>query len=100
MPGKASAVGCDSSFERGNFNDSKAIECIVHGEPFQPYRLVLDDGEQLLVTKPRKSQVSGDVVSLLGESRRDGGASYTKFRIVPIKKIVSAEHVSPKQRRF
>jgi len=75
------------------------VQKIVHHEPFRPYRVVLDDGEQLVVRKARKSHFSGDVVSLLGESQKKGGVTVTRFRIVPIEKIMKAEHVAAQERR-
>jgi hypothetical protein len=72
----------------------KQLENIVHLKPFKPYRLVLTSGEQILVNRPRKSHVSGSVVSLVGQvTRKRGGASADQFRIIRVNDVVSAEHV-------
>jgi hypothetical protein len=73
---------------------AEQLEKIVHVKPFRPYRLVLTDGEQILVNRPRKSHVSGDVVSLLGQvCRKESAAAIEKFRIVKVDDVVAAEHV-------
>jgi hypothetical protein len=74
---------------------AKSLERIVEREPFKPYRLVLSDGEQVLVNKPRKSHVSGSVVSLVGLVKRKGSAMpIEKFRIIKVDDVVSAKHVN------
>ena len=70
------------------------LERIVRLEPFKPYRLVLRDGEQIIVHRPRKSHVSGSVVSLIGQvSKNHGAAAIEKFRIVRVDDVLSAEHI-------
>lgn len=72
---------------------AQQLEQIVHLKPFKPYRLVLVDGEEILVDRPRKSHVSGSVVSMVGKVKRNGGATVERLRIVQIERVVSAEHV-------
>ena len=63
----------------------------MHAEPFQPYRLVLSDGEEVTVRRPRKSQVSGDQITLVGECRHPGGAVVERFRLIDVSRVVAAE---------
>jgi hypothetical protein len=72
---------------------TEELERIVHGEPFKPYRLMLTDGEEIVVDRPRKSHVSGDVVSLVGWSMPPNKTKSEKFRIVLVDSVVTAEHV-------
>jgi len=73
---------------------AKNLEKIVEREPFKPYRLVLSDGEQVVVNRPRKSHVSGSVVSLVGLVKRKGSElPIEKFRIIRVDDVVSARHV-------
>ena len=73
---------------------TKQIERVVHQEPFRPFRLVLTDGEELLVRRPRKSSVSGDQVALVGICRTNGkGLGVERLRIIKIERIASAEYV-------
>jgi hypothetical protein len=77
---------------------AKQIERLVHSKPFKPYRLVLDDGEEVLVTRPRKSHVSGPQVALVGRVRaRKDGPVVEKFRIIDIDRITSAEQLPQRQ---
>ena len=76
------------------------VERLIHNSPCQPYRLILDDGEQILVWRPRKSHVSGNYISLVGECRPpDGEATIDRFRIVPIARVITAECISRDPRR-
>lgn len=73
---------------------TKAIEQIIYHEPFQPFRVVLDDGEEITVAKPRKASVSGPDMAMIGISRkspRSGGAH--KLRIVPVARVKSVEFI-------
>jgi hypothetical protein len=73
---------------------TKQLEKIVHAKPFKPYRLVLSDGEQILMDRPRKSHVSGPVVSLAALVMPSRGSDQVeKLRIIPVEKVVAAEHV-------
>lgn len=70
------------------------VERVVHTKPFKPYRLVLHSGEEIVVTQPRKSHVSGETVALVGESRLPAGEiRKDRFRIVSIAKLAKAEHL-------
>ena len=70
---------------------AEELEQIVHREPFQPYRLLLADGEEVIVPRPRKSHVSGDLVALVGECRRGGGIAVERFRLIPVERVKSVE---------
>lgn len=70
---------------------AKEVEKVVHREPFQPFRLVLNDGEEITVRRPRKSHVSGKQVALHGECRRGGGAVVERFRLINTDHVRSAE---------
>jgi hypothetical protein len=72
---------------------------VIHAEPFQPYRLVLSDGEEVLVRRARKSHVSGDQIALVGECRRPGGAAVERFRLIDVGRVITAEAVDVKTRR-
>jgi len=66
------------------------IEKLAYSEPFQPFRLVLQDGEQIIVSKPRKALLSGGQLALVGLTERANGPGKQGFRIVPIDRIISA----------
>jgi hypothetical protein len=70
---------------------TQALEDVIHVRPFRPFRLVLDDGEEITVRKP-KAHVSGNQVALVGSCRSPGGAPIVKFRLILADRIVSAEH--------
>jgi hypothetical protein len=68
----------------------RKLETIVHGEPFQPFRLLLANGEEVIVNKPRKAHVSGNQVALHGITRRPDGVAKQGLRIIRADTIVSA----------
>ena len=68
-----------------------ALEKVIDAEPFRPYRLTLSNGEVVTVSKPFKSHVSGDVVSLDGVTKQKSGLSVHRFRMIPIQLIESVE---------
>jgi len=72
---------------------AKQLERIVNHKPFQPYRLVTVDGDEVTVTQPRKSHVSGDSVALHGKTVQSSGASREGLRLILAKNIVRAEFV-------
>ena len=61
---------------------SKQIEKIVHHEPFIPFRVLLDNGEEIIVERPRKASVSGDQVALVGLTRWPNGNGKVGLRFV------------------
>ena len=70
------------------------IESLIDHSPFQPYRFVLDDGEEVLVRRPRKASVSGGQLAAVGICRKAGAnGGVEKLRLIRIDRIVSAEHV-------
>ena len=68
------------------------LEKIVHHSPFHPFRLVLVDGEEVVVRHP-KAHVSGDDVTLVGVCTRPGRIGVERFRIINIERVVSAEPI-------
>jgi len=73
----------------------KDIEQYVTRQPFQPFRLVLDTGEQVTVRNPRKALLSGKTIVVVGVSRTGSDAAGTeKLRMVRVDNIISAQHVS------
>lgn len=67
------------------------VEEIVHKTPFQPFRIVLNDGEEITVRRPRKSHVSGIQIALVGECRRKGGPVVERFRLINTDNVQTAE---------
>ena len=66
---------------------------VIHKTPFQPFRLVLTDGEEVLVSKP-KAFVSGEQVALVGICRRSGAAgAMEKCRIIHADRVATAVNV-------
>jgi hypothetical protein len=74
---------------------------IIRWDDFKPYKLVLADGEQIIVDRPRKSHVSGGGIALVGNVKRKGSRQVIKdkFRIIYCRDVVSAEHVNVPIRR-
>lgn len=70
---------------------SEELEQYVTHKPFQPYRLLLVDGEEIIVYKPRKSLISGDDVALVGICRRDNGVGAERFRLITVGRVKSVE---------
>lgn len=73
---------------------AEEIEHYVSSKPFQPIRVLLVDGEEIIVSKPRKSLVSGDDLALVGISRRGNGAESERFRLICIDRVKSVEFLS------
>lgn len=72
----------------------RELERIIRQEPFKPYCLRLVSGEEIVVDRPRKSHVSGDVVAAVGRSRQLGTSRVVeKLRIINVDDIASAETV-------
>ena len=69
------------------------IEKIVHHEPFKPFRVVLDTGEEVTVEKPHKASVSGDQVAMVGLTRWPNGMGKVGLRFVRVERIISAAHI-------
>jgi len=72
----------------------KDLERVLYHEPFQPFRLVLSDGEEVTVSVPRKAHVSGDYVALSGLSRQPDGTSRKGLRIIRVDEVASVENVA------
>ena len=74
---------------------------IIRWDDFKPYKLVLADGEQIIVDRPRKSHVSGGGIALVGNVKRKGSrvVIQDKFRLIYCRDVVSAEHVDIPIRR-
>jgi hypothetical protein len=69
------------------------LEGIIYQKPFQPFRLVLDNGEEVIVQRPRKASVSGDQIALVGLTKRPGGAGREGLRIIRLARIISPDTV-------
>ena len=69
----------------------KAVEEFAYRTPFRPYRLVLPEGEEVIVTQERKAVVSGGYVALAGTSRKPNGVSRHGLQFIPVVRIVAAE---------
>lgn len=72
---------------------AEELDRIFTKKPFQPFRLRLLDGEEITVSKPRKSLVSGDDVAVVGVCRRDNGESLERFRMFSVDRVISAEFI-------
>lgn len=70
------------------------LEKVIYQEPFQPFRLLLADGEEVSVTRPRKAHVSGGYVAVGGVSRRPDGASKQGLRIIRVDLVASVEPIA------
>ena len=77
---------------------AKKLKQIIHASPFQPFRLRLADGEQIVVTKPR-ALVGGDDVAVVGICTRPGKGGVEKFRLIDVSQVVAANHISNGRRR-
>lgn len=78
---------------------AEPLEKIFYRTPFQPFRLVLNDGEEVTVKRPRKALVSGEYAALVGECRRGNGAGVERFRIIRLDRVASAENLTPPKSR-
>jgi hypothetical protein len=65
----------------------------IRREPFQPYRLLLTEGETILVKEPKKVVMSGGQLAVVGSSRAPNRAGRCGLRIVPLHRIQSVEDV-------
>jgi hypothetical protein len=99
-PRKAPATSASLESHKDPRTKMKAaeIEGIVHAEPFRPYRLVLSNGEEVVVRRPRKSHVSGDQVALVGLCRRAGSEAVERFRLIDVGCVIRAETVDARAR--
>ena len=75
--------------EKINVTDAQ-IEKLAYRDPFQPFRLILKNGEEVIVSKPRKALLSGGQLALVGLTERPNGPGRQGFRIIPVERIVSA----------
>jgi hypothetical protein len=72
---------------------AKQLEKIVHHDPSKPFRVVLNNGEEITVEKPHKASVSGDQVALVGLTRSPNGPGRAGLRFVRVDCIVAASHI-------
>lgn len=70
---------------------AEQLEAIFYQTPFQPFRLLLDDGEEVVCRQPDKSLVSGDHIAVVGVCRQPKGCGVKKLRMVNIDRVKSAE---------
>lgn len=71
---------------------NQELKKFVTRSPFRPFRVVLADGEEVVVNKP-KALVSGDDLALVGISTRPGRIGVERFRIIDVSRVVSAEQI-------
>ena len=71
----------------------KQIEKVIYPDPFQPFRVLLENGEEVIVKRPRKASVSGDQVAVVGQTRLPNGRRRVGLRFIPLERVVSAIHV-------
>lgn len=69
---------------------ARQIEKVFYQDPFQPFRVVLENGEEVIVQKPRKASVSGDQVAVVGLTTLPNGRHSQGLRFIPLNRIVSA----------
>ena len=72
------------------------LESFIYGEPFRPYRLILADGEEVLVRRARKAHISGPYLACVGICRCRGKAAAERLRIIPIEQVRTAQMVEAK----
>jgi len=72
---------------------TKQLEKVFYQEPFQPFSVRLENGEEILVKKPRKVSISADQVAIVGLTRLPSGAQRQGLRFLPLKLIESAFHI-------
>jgi hypothetical protein len=76
--------------------NAEKIREVVQHKPFRSFRVVMTDGEEIVVSKPRKSFVSGDDLVMVGVCRRNG-PGVEKFRLVCTERVQSAEFLAELQ---
>jgi hypothetical protein len=69
------------------------IEQAVYREPFEPYRVLLEGGEEITVTKPRKAVASGEHLAVVGQSRRPDKVTKIGLRIVRLDSVSAIERL-------
>ncbi len=68
------------------------IELLLRQTPFVPFRLILNDGGSISVPKPRKGNISGDVLAVAGIVRKGPkSAGVHGLNLVRIEEIVGVE---------
>jgi len=74
----------------------KELRKIIRWDDFKPYKLVLADGEQIIVDRERKSHVSGGGIALVGNVKRKGSRLVIKdkFRLILCRNVVSAKNLN------
>ena len=78
---------------------TQKIEKLLYCKPFQPVRLLLDNGEEVLLRKERKAHVSGGYIACVGVSRRPDHIPVERFRIIQVDRVVSAETVADRSKQ-
>jgi hypothetical protein len=73
--------------------NTKQLEKVLYHDPFQPFSVVLQNGEEIFVKKPRKASISADRLAIVGLTRLPSGAQRQGLRFIPVEDIVSASHI-------
>ena len=76
---------------------SQKIEKLLYCKPFQPVRLLLDNGEEVLLRRERKAHVSGGYIACVAVSREPDHAAVERFRLIQLDRVVSATTVADKK---
>ena len=69
----------------------KQLERVVHRTSFQSFRLVLSDGEEVVVNRPHKAHVSGDQIALVGLCRPQNKPAVERFRLILVDRVADAK---------
>lgn len=76
---------------------TQKIEKLLYCKPFQPVRLLLDNGEEVLLRKERKAHVSGGYIACVAVTRRPDHPAVERFRLIQLDRVVSAQTVVGKK---
>jgi hypothetical protein len=68
------------------------IDRLIRKTPFAPYRLTLANGDTVTVRKPRKANVSGDILAVSGITRRrQNGVGVSGLNLIRVSDIIAIE---------
>jgi hypothetical protein len=74
---------------------TEEIQRQIKKTPFVPYRFVLTNGDTITVRKPRKANVSGDILAVSGITRRgQNGAGISGLNLIRVGDIVAIQDVA------
>lgn len=71
------------------------VEELITRTPFAPFRLILSDGGSITVRKPRKANVTGNILAVSGIARRKAqSAGIQGLNLVYVDQIIDFEITS------